>query len=49
VERGGYWEGSSLVEKGRVLGGIMIGGKRNGIERDHDWWKEGGIGRDRGW
>jgi hypothetical protein len=23
-----------------VLGGIMIGGKRNCIGRDHDWWKK---------
>jgi hypothetical protein len=37
------------VKREWVLGGIMIGGKRNGIGRDHDWWKERGIGRDHDW
>jgi hypothetical protein len=37
------------VEKGIVLGGIMIGEKIVGIGRDHDWWKEGDIGRYHDW
>jgi hypothetical protein len=41
MEKGKVLGGIMVGEKRGVLGCIMIGGKRRGIGRDHDWWKKG--------
>jgi hypothetical protein len=49
AEKGRVLGGIMIGEKRGVLGAIMIGGKSEGFARDDDWWKEGGIGSNHNW